>query len=137
MLFFPFFFFFSYGGVLESLRERKEVIERHSERMREGKERERREGKSQHQIRGWGTIPSPPLLIQHNTQLYSYTPPFPLHFPLFLSSSSSSSSSSPPSSPTSSLVAGRQFKWTFNPNQGALRELAGLPSPKWRGKWIH
>lgn len=42
-----------------------------------------------------------------------------------------SSSSLPPHS-ASSLVAGWQFKWTFNPNQGALQELAGLPSPKWR-----
>lgn len=88
-------------------------------------------GKSQLQIRGWGAIPLPPFLIQHNIQSHSFTlihllfPVFPIIPLLFLFP------------PTSSLVAGRQFKWTFNPNQGALRELAGLPSPKWRGKWIH
>lgn len=49
-------------------------------------------------------------------------------FPHF---SSFFSSSLPPHS-ASSLVAGWQFKWTFNPNQGALQELAWLPSPKWR-----
>lgn len=65
-------------------------------------------------------------LILHNTQSHAFSP---VHLPLFLSSSSYP--------PTTSLVAGRQFKWTFNPNQRALWELAGLPSPKWRGKWIH